>query len=362
MRPEAYEGDGIRETLAPPPSSSSPASGTAASTATERRSSSRASSRCTPRTSPATPARPRSTGAACCASSPSTPGCRSSTIADYEVVYNVYDWGLTTRTAPRASRPILFHEPVEAFHEGDTELRELHLYEGNFCNRTCSWCTIDGSPEGWYGATRPRVLDEALASLAPDGNIKFYGGEPTLHADGLIEAMRYLRARGFRGLFTIFSNGVKARALIAILESDPRSEAVLNYSIYHGPRRRAAAGARQGAARGMGRAQPPAVPGLQGALPRRRRGGQAFDRDREAASTRGTGCVRCFPVLTSTGEFHACPFAAEIDAPHYDLGACRHRRRRSFANYRRFRAGSTTCSIPPRARGASRAARCATAT
>ena len=46
--------------------------------------------------------------------------------------------------------------------------------------------------------------------------------------------MRFLRARGFAGLFTIYSNGVKARTLIHLLESDPQSEAVLNYSIYLG--------------------------------------------------------------------------------------------------------------------------------
>jgi hypothetical protein len=78
------------------------------------------------------------------------------------------------------------------------------------------------------------VLEGALAAVARDGNIKFYGGEPTLHSDGLLQAMRYLRARGFQGLFTIYSNGVKARTLIHLLESDPQSEAVLNYSIYLG--------------------------------------------------------------------------------------------------------------------------------
>jgi hypothetical protein len=72
------------------------------------------------------------------------------TIAEYELVYNVYDWGLNdSRREPRLG-PIVFHESAERFAEGDHELRELHLYEGNFCNRTCSWCTINGSPRGWY--------------------------------------------------------------------------------------------------------------------------------------------------------------------------------------------------------------------
>jgi hypothetical protein len=105
-------------------------------------------------------------------------GLRFEDIADYEVVYNVYDWGLNDAArAPRLG-PILFHEPVEHWADGDTELRELHLYEGNFCNRACVWCTIDGSPEGWYRRYSPAVLDQALATLAPDGNLKFYGGEP----------------------------------------------------------------------------------------------------------------------------------------------------------------------------------------
>ncbi len=155
-------------------------------------------------------------------------------IADYEVVYNVYDWGLNDAARTPHLGPILFHEPVEHFAEGDTDLRELHLYEGNFCNRTCAWCTINGSPQGWYERYSPAVLDQALATLAPDGNLKFYGGEPTLHAEEIERAIRYVRERGFRGLVTIFSNGVKAERLIDILESDARSEAVLNYSIYHG--------------------------------------------------------------------------------------------------------------------------------
>ena len=155
-------------------------------------------------------------------------------IAGYEVVYNIYDWGLNDVHRQPHIGPILFHEPVEHYAAGDSELRELHLYEGNFCNRTCSWCTISGSPQGWYQPYSRAVLDQALATLAVDGNLKFYGGEPTLHTPEIIEAMSYVRAGGFRGLITVFSNGVRAEKLIEILESDARSEAVLNYSIYHG--------------------------------------------------------------------------------------------------------------------------------
>jgi len=31
-------------------------------------------------------------------------------------------------------------------------------------------------------------------------------------------------------------------------------------------------------------------------------------------------CPRCYPVLTTRGRFHACPFAVEMDAPHFHLG------------------------------------------
>jgi len=260
-------------------------------------------------------------------------------LADYEVVYNVYDWGLNDAARPPHIGPIRFHEPLEHYAPGDDELRELHLYEGNFCNRTCTWCTINGSPDGWYEAYAPEVLDQALRSVAADGNIKFYGGEPTLHAATIIDAMRTLRAGGFRGLFTIFSNGVKADKLIEILDSDARSETVLNYSIYHG--RDADPLPAHAAARleEWARAHPDRV--FQGYKVLFHAGAgteHAFDRDREADfHGLGRGCVRCFPVLTSRGRFHACPFAVEIDAPHYDLGGVGTSPQTVMANYRNFR-------------------------
>jgi Protein of unknown function, DUF547 len=260
-------------------------------------------------------------------------------IADYEVVYNVYDWGLNDANRQPHLGPILFHEPVEHYAEGDTELRELHLYEGNFCNRTCSWCTINGSPDGWYRNYSHAVLDQALASVAANGNIKFYGGEPTLHAKAVIDAMGYLRARSFRGLFTIFSNGVKADRLIDILASDRRSEAVLNYSIYHGRDAEPLPPHAQQRLEDWARANPNRI--FQGykVLFHAGAGAQAeYARDREADfHGLGTGCVRCFPVLTSQGRFHACPFAAEIDAPHYDLGRVGSDPKLVFRNYRAFR-------------------------
>jgi len=266
-------------------------------------------------------------------------GLRFEDVADYDVVYNLYDWGLNDAARAPHLGPILFHEPVEHFHEGDAELRELHLYEGNFCNRTCAWCTIDGSPQGWYQPYAPAVLDRALATLAPDGNLKFYGGEPTLHPEDVKQAMRYVRARGFRGLITIFSNGVRAERLIDVLDSDPRSEAVLNYSIYHGRDAEplpahAKARLETWAAANPGRL----FQGYKVLFHAGSGADRSFDRDREADfHGLGTGCVRCFPVLTTKGRFHACPFAAEIDAPHYALGDLGTAPETVFRNYRTFR-------------------------
>lgn len=257
--------------------------------------------------------------------------------------------------------PITFHEPVEHYTPADTALRELHLYEGNFCNRTCAWCTINGSPEGWYAPYDEAVLDQALRTVASDGNLKFYGGEPTLHADAIIDAMRWLRAHGFRGLFTIFSNGVKADRLIAILDSDARSEAVLNYSIYHGRDAEPLPPAARERLAVWATAHPNRL--FQGYKILFHAGAgadAAFDRDREADfHGLGQGCVRCFPVLTSRGRFHACPFAAELDAPHYDLGGVGSDPADVFARYRAFRTWiDETLDPAARARGISSCAMC----
>jgi hypothetical protein len=283
------------------------------------------------------------------------------TIGDYEVVYNVYDWGLNDSNRQPHLGPILFHEPVEYYHDGDRELRELHLYEGNFCNRTCTWCTIHGSPDGWYENYSRATLDQAFASIATDGNVKFYGGEPTLHAAAIIDAMRYLRAKGFAGLFTIFSNGVKAERLIEILDSDDRSEAVLNYSIYHGRDAEPLPLHARQKLEDWARVHPNRM--FQGYKILFHAGAGAehvYDRDREADfHGLGNGCVRCFPVLTSKGQFHACPFATELDAPHYDLGSVGAAPDEVFRRYRKFRQWIDTVLDPTaRARGISSCEMC----
>jgi hypothetical protein len=45
------------------------------------------------------------------------------------------------------------------------------------------------------------VLDQAIATIAVDGNLKFYGGEPTLHADDVIDAIRYVRRKASAAWF-----------------------------------------------------------------------------------------------------------------------------------------------------------------
>lgn len=266
-------------------------------------------------------------------------GVSFETIAEYEVLYNVYDWGLNDSHREVRLGPIFFHEPVEHFTDGDRELRELHLYEGNFCNRTCSWCTINGSPNGWYNRYTPAVLDAALSEIAQDGNLKFYGGEPTLHAGEIIEAIRYIRKRGFVGLVTVYSNGVKAERLIEILESDGRSEAVLNYSILEGRDAEPLPSHAKARLESWAADHPGRIFKGYKVLFHAGNGTQLkYDRDREADfHGMGTGCLRCFPVLTTKGRFHACPFAAEIDAPHYDLGRVGLEAGKVSRNYLRFR-------------------------
>ena len=58
------------------------------------------------------------------------------------------------------------------------------------------------------------------------------------------------------------------------------------------------------------------------------------------------GCVLCFPVLKSTGEFHACPLAIENPAPHFRLGDLTTPPNVLLENYRQFRTWATTVLDP----------------
>jgi hypothetical protein len=210
------------------------------------------------------------------------------------------------------------HRSREQYDPSWTCFRELHLYNGSRCNRACEFCTVAGSPSGWYEPFTPPVLDLALQLVAPDGNLKIYGGEPTLDPANIRESMAYLRAGGFTGWFTLFTNGVLAERLIALLEADDRCEAVLNYSILFGdgapPLPRRAQRALEEYARGRPGVLFASHPDLVPVGP-----GATFASHEPRPSFQGT-CPRCPPVLTSRGLLHACPFAVELEHEQYRIG------------------------------------------
>jgi len=88
--------------------------------------------------------------------------------------------------------------------------------------------------------------------------------------------------------------------------------------------------------------------------------GEEFDRDRQSDyHGHGRGCLLCFPVLRSTGEFHACPFAVENGAPHFRLGEIGSPPEAVLSNYREFRRWAVEVLDPAaRARGVSSCAFC----
>jgi Radical SAM superfamily len=205
----------------------------------------------------------------------------------------------------------------------NNRLMELHLYPGNRCNRDCSFCTVFGSPQGEFSEYTLAHLDAVLATLVlhEQGTLKFYGGEPTLNAENIIWAIAYLRANGFKGSIVIYSNGIKADRLLDILNADPlqKTTASLNYSITTGD------GAPQMPQKSLQQLE---------AYEQSHRGVIAIGHPDIVDSGRGidpfTGeetrpqinhqCPHCYPVLKTDGTFHACPFAVENAAPHFQLG------------------------------------------
>ena len=202
-------------------------------------------------------------------------------------------------------------------------LLELHLYPGNRCNRDCDFCTVFGSPKGWAVEYQVEHLEAALQTVMLDaqGTLKFYGGEPTLNHENTIWALAYLREQGYQGAIVIYSNGIQAERLIEILESDPlhQTTASLNYSIATGD------GAPQMPRHALDRLEayeqqhpgtiaighPDIVDSGKGVDPF---SGEA-SRPQESSK-----CPHCYPVLTTEGKFHACPFAIENRSPHFQLG------------------------------------------
>ncbi|MBD2090606.1 radical SAM protein [Microcoleus sp. FACHB-1515] len=197
----------------------------------------------------------------------------------------------------------------------DGLLPQVHLYDGSMCNRACAFCCVSGSPQGWHRPYCKEMLDLALSIVSPTGKIKFYGGEPTLHPENVLNAVQYLRSQGFPGTFRIYSNGIRATELTQILTAVPEMDAVLNYSILHGrgatpiPKRsleillafepgRIFSGHTEIVDVGAPEATDPSLTA------------ESFDRH----------CPHCHPVVRSDGWVHGCPFAVEIAAPHFELG------------------------------------------
>jgi hypothetical protein len=202
-------------------------------------------------------------------------------------------------------------------------LMELHLYPGNRCNRDCAFCTVFGSPKGGYEPYTAEHLDAVLQTimLNQQGTLKFYGGEPTLDSENVIWAIAYLRQRGYQGSVVIYSNGIQAEQLLQILKSDPlgQTTASLNYSIATGD------GAPPMPRQALKQLEtyevehPGAIAIGHPAIVDSGRGLDPFtgEMTRSEDSAR---CPHCYPVLTTQGKFHACPFAIENQSAHFQLG------------------------------------------
>jgi len=202
------------------------------------------------------------------------------------------------------------------------------LYFGNRCSRDCYFCCVEGSPEGEFIPFEPEGVEQILEILAPHGRIKLYGGEPTLHHRHCIELVRRLRLQGYVGRLTIFSNGIQADRLIQMLEADPPTEGhpgsdtYLNHFIWHGIGVPSIPESRRQQILAWAEAHPgrvwlsheDVVP--VGAAEKPENQLPLLGRTPDF----GGRCARCFPTLRSDGRIHACAFAAEVQAPQYDLG------------------------------------------
>lgn len=205
----------------------------------------------------------------------------------------------------------------------NNRLMELHLYPGNRCNRDCDFCTVFGSAKGEYIAYAPEHLDAALETvmLSDKGALKFYGGEPTLDHKNVIWAIAYLRDHAFTGAIVIYSNGIRAQQLLEILESDPlnKTTASLNYSITTGDGAPQMPLASLQLLEDYEQANLGAIAIGHPDIVDSGRGVDPFTGEETRPKVNST-CPHCYPVLKSNGQFHACPFAIENDAPHFHLG------------------------------------------
>jgi len=218
-------------------------------------------------------------------------------------------------------------------------LMELHLYPGNQCNRECDFCTVFGAPKGWYTEYTAEHLDATLRTVMQHerGTVKFYGGEPTLNHGNVIWAIAYLRQQGFQGSIVIYSNGIQAERLLGILESDPlgKTTASLNYSIATGD------GAPQMPLSSLRKleayeqAHPGAIAIGHPDIVDSGRGVDPFSGE-ETRPKNTHRCPHCYPVLKTDGTFHACPFAVENSAAHFQLGTVRDDPETITQNFQRF--------------------------
>ena len=239
-----------------------------------------------------------------------------------------------TDTVERRRRP-----PLGVVVDG--RVKELLLYPGNFCNRDCAFCTVVGSPKGWYHPFAEAHLDAALrlVDLGEEGALKFYGGEPTLDVPNMVWAIRYLRERGFRGSFTLFSNGIRDRALVEIVEADPARQVkvALNYSIWVGDGAEPIPAAARARLEAYAREHPGVITVGYSDIMDMGGGVAAFDGERKELQEQfQNDCGRCYPVVTTKGEVHACPFAVEIQDPHFHLGELATDPRRAVRNFQAF--------------------------
>ncbi|MGI8936480.1 MAG: hypothetical protein ACR2FS_20655, partial [Phormidesmis sp.] len=153
------------------------------------------------------------------------------------------------------------------------------------------------------------------------GALKFYGGEPTLNHKNVIWSIAYLRDHDFTAAIVIYSNGIRAEQLLEILDADPlhQTTASLNYSIATGD------GAPQMPLKSL-RLLEDYEQVNEGAIaighPDIVDSGRGVDpfTGEETRPKVNSQCPHCYPVLKSDGQFHACPFAIENDAPHFQLG------------------------------------------
>ncbi|MBI2504150.1 MAG: 4Fe-4S cluster-binding domain-containing protein [Candidatus Latescibacteria bacterium] len=213
-----------------------------------------------------------------------------------------------------------FEDQVPSWEPGEGRLPEIHLYFGSRCNRECDFCVVFGSPRGWMAEVDEELLEALLDLLHPQAQLKIYGGEPTLLAANLRWVFAELRQRGFAGRFTLFSNGIQSARLLELLEADDNSCCVLNYSILTGTHAEPLPSAALRQLTEYARRHPGR---LFAGHPDLVEVGRAQQWGREQLRQRTDfdhACPRCFPVATTRGRYHACPFAVENNSPHYDLG------------------------------------------